>query len=81
MTRGQRVVSAAGLNPAVPGHKPGGALLRHPLRAHPAPDPLPQPELDGGAGLQPRDYRHSHRGLGTLIGALNVFVLSQTYFS
>ena len=34
-----------------------------------------------GAGQQPRDYRHSHRGLGMLIGALNVFVLYQTFFS
>ncbi len=81
MTRGQRIVSAAGLNPAVPGDKPGGALLRHCLRAHPGPEPLPQPELDGGASQPPRDYRHSHRGLVTLIGVLNVFVLYQTFFS
>jgi hypothetical protein len=44
------------------GHKPGGALLRYPLRADPAPNLLPQPQHHGGANQPPTDHRGGYGG-------------------
>jgi len=52
------VFNANGLTEPQPltGHKPGGALFRHPLRPDPTADSLPQPRPDGGAGQPASDH-------------------------